>query len=321
MIISASRRTDIPAFYSRWFYRRLEEGFVVTRNPFNANQLTKILLDADVVDAIVLWTKNPAPMLDRLDELDARGIPYYFQFTITPYGRDLEPRLPADKAVLVETFRELARRLGPERVIWRYDPILFSERYSRAFHERAFARCASLLRGATERVVISFLDMDYNNTKNIQRLGISDGSADVKSALAGRIAEIAGEAGMRVETCAEGIDLDACGIAHGHCIDADLIERISGRRLTPRGRAKDKGQRALCGCIGSTDIGAYNTCRHGCAYCYANFSQGSIRANCELYDPDSPVLIGECDADALPFKKDQRSLFAGPAGPEQMTLL
>ena len=133
MIISASRRTDIPAFYSRWFYRRLEEGFVVTRNPFNANQLTKIRLDADVVDAIVLWTKNPAPMLGRLDELDARGIPYYFQFTITPNGRDLEPRLPTDKAVLVETFRELARRLGPERVIWRYDPILFSERYSRAF--------------------------------------------------------------------------------------------------------------------------------------------------------------------------------------------
>ena len=136
MIVSASRRTDIPAFYSRWFYRRLEEGFVVTRNPFNASQLTKIRLDADVVDAIVLWTKNPAPMLDRLDELDARGIPYYFQFTITPYGRDLEPRLPADKAVLVETFRELARRLGPERVIWRYDPILFGGRYSRAFHER-----------------------------------------------------------------------------------------------------------------------------------------------------------------------------------------
>lgn len=321
MIISASRRTDIPAFYSEWFYKRLEEGFVVTRNPFNANQLTKIRLDSDVVDAIVLWTKNAKPMLERLDELDATGIPYYFQFTITPYGRDLEPHLPANKTGLIETFKALSERIGPERVIWRYDPILFSEKYSMGFHKRAFAKCAGLLEGSAARVVISFLDMDYNNTKNIQSLGISDGTADEKNELAAYIADIARGYGMTVETCAEEIDLDACGIKHGHCVDADLIEKIAGKSLSSRGRGKDKNQRLLCGCIGSTDIGVYNTCLHGCAYCYANYSQGSIRANCEKHDPESAVLIGTCSPEDLPFKKDQKSFFTGSLEPEQMQLL
>ena len=320
MIISASRRTDIPAFYSEWFYRRLEEGFVVTRNPFNSNQLTKVRLGPDVADAIVLWTKNAKPMLRRLDELDATGIPYYFQFTITPYGPDLEPRLPASKAGLVETFKELADRLGPGRVIWRYDPILFSEKYSMGFHRCAFAKCADLLEGSASRVVISFLDMDYNNTKSIRSLGISDGTTGEKNELASYIADTARGCGMTVETCAEEIDLDVCGIRHGHCVDADLIEEIAGKCLSSRGKGKDKNQRLLCGCIGSTDIGAYNTCMHGCAYCYANYSQGSIEANCERHDPDSALLVGACNPEELPFKKNQKSFFAGPLDPEQMQL-
>jgi hypothetical protein len=321
MIISASRRTDIPAFYSEWFYKRLEEGFVVTRNPFNANQLTKIRLDSDVVDAIVLWTKNAKPMLERLDELDATGIPYYFQFTITPFRRNLEPLLPANKAVLIDTFKTLSERLGSDRVIWRYDPILFSGSYSMDFHRRAFEKCARLLEGSAARVVISFLDMDYNNTKAINGLGISDGTTEEKNEIASFIADVARGLGMTVETCAEEIDLDACGIRHGRCIDGDLIERISGKALSARGKGKDKNQRLLCGCIGSTDIGVYNTCLHGCAYCYANYSQGSIETNREKHDPNSAVLIGTCDPDELPFKKDQRSFFTGPLVPEQMSLL
>lgn len=321
MIISASRRTDIPAFYSEWFFNRLDEGFVVTRNPFNANQLTKIRLDASVVDALVFWTKNARPMLGSLDRLDATGMPYYFQFTITPYGQDLEPRLPADKSELIETFRAISMRLGPDRVVWRYDPILFSDRYSMGFHKRAFERCAARLEGSATRVVISFLDMDYNNTKAIQRLGIGDGSIDEKNEIAAYIADVARGHGMRVETCAEKIDLEACGIAHGHCIDADLVERISGKALSARGRGKDKGQRQLCGCIASTDIGAYNTCLHGCAYCYANYSQGSIAANHKKHDPQSSVLVGTCNPADLPFKKDQRSFFVGTLEPEQLTLL
>ena len=321
MIISASRRTDIPAFYADWFYNRLRDGFVVTRNPFNANQLTKIRLDSSAVDAIVFWTKNAAPMIDRLEEIDESGIPYYFHFTITPYVRDLEPGLPADKSGLIATFNELSKRIGPERVIWRYDPILFDTRRTISFHKRAFERCAELLEGSTDRVVISFLDMDYNNTRAIQRLGISDGSVEEKNELAAYIADTARSHAMHVETCAEGIDLDAYGIRHGRCIDVELIERISGKSLSQRGRKKDKNQRELCGCIGSTDIGVYNTCKHGCAYCYANYSMGSIQTNCKRHDPNSAVLIGNCDAESLPFKKDQKSFFTGPIVPDQMSLL
>ena len=320
MIISASRRTDIPAFFSEWFMNRLRDGFVVTRNPFNANQLSKISLDGEVVDAIVFWTKNARPMLGNLDELDSYGIPYYFQFTITPYRHDLEPHLPAQKKALIDTFRELSSRIGPERVIWRYDPILFSERYDMDFHRRAFERCTGLLGDATSRVVISFIDMDYNNTKAVQRLGVSDGSPQEKNEIAAHIAEVAKDKNMTVETCAEEIDLEATGIRHGHCIDPDLIEQMTCKKLSAKGRSKDKGQRPLCGCVGSIDIGAYNTCRHGCAYCYANFSQGSIQTNCAKHDPTSPVLVGSCDPDKLQFRKGQKSLLEGPVEPKQLSM-
>lgn len=309
MILSASRRTDIPAFYAEWFCNRLRDGFVVTRNPFNANQLSKIKLDSSIVDAIVFWTKNAKPMLSHLDELDSSGIAYYFQFTITPYGKDLEPHLPTDKSSLIEAFKSLSAYLGPDRVIWRYDPILFNDKYTADFHEKAFERCASLLRGSTNRAVISFLDMDYNNTKAIKKTGIRDGSVEEKNELAAFIAKSAAKFGMEVETCAEDIDLETCGIKHGHCIDADLIERMTGKSLSSKGKQRDKTQRLLCGCVASTDIGAYNTCLHGCAYCYANYSQGAIRGNCQKHDSTSAVLIGECNPDEVPFRKGQRSFF------------
>ena len=321
MIVSASRRTDIPAFYSEWFYNRLAEGFAVTRNPFNADQLSKIKLDSRTVDAIVFWTKDPRPMLSRLDELDESQIAYYFQFTITPYRRDLEPNLPADKSVLIDAFRILSARLGTDRVIWRYDPILFSESYSMSYHKRAFERCASLLEGAAHRVIISFLDMDYNNTKNIRKLGITDGTIQDKNEIASFISDTANKHGMTVETCAEEIDLEACGITHGHCIDADLIERIAGKKLLPKGRIKDKNQRGLCGCLASTDIGIYNTCLHGCTYCYANYSQDRILSNHEKHDPTSPVLLGSCNPNEIQFKKDQRSLFDTTNESDQLSLL
>lgn len=304
MIISASRRTDIPAFYSEWFFNRLREGLIVTRNPFNANQLTKLRLSPDVVDAIVFWTKNPEPMLERLPELDAAGIAYYFQFTLTPYEKDLEPGLPS-KPELVKTFKDLSEHVGRDRVIWRYDPILLSEKYSVEYHERAFGEYAQLLAGSTNHVVISFLDMDYNNTKRMQKLGVSDGSADEKARLAKTMADSAHAENLSISTCAEEIDLDSIGISHGCCIDGNLIERLTGRSLRAK---KDKNQRALCGCMESVDVGTYNTCRHGCAYCYANFSSSTIAANCKKHNPASPVLLGECDANALPFKKGQKSL-------------
>ena len=293
----------------------------MVRNPFNANQLSKLKLDGESVDAIVFWTKNARPMLDRLHMIDELGIPYYFQFTITPYGKDAEPGLPSSKTPLIDTFKVLSQKLGPDRVIWRYDPIfLDDDKYSLDFHKRAFERCAGLLTGSTNRAVISFLDMDYNNTKSINSMGVRDGSDEEKNALAAFMASIAEECGISLETCAEGIDLEALGIRHGCCIDADLIEKISGRIIIPKWRKKDSAQRPLCGCISSYDIGAYNTCLHGCSYCYANYAKNAIRTNFEKHDPNSPVLIGECDADAVQFRKSQTSVFSADERPRQESL-
>jgi len=306
MIISASRRTDIPALYSEWFFNRISEGFVVTKNPFNAKQLTKLSLASDVVDAIVFWTKNAAPMVDRIRELDERGFCYYFQFTLTPYGKDVEPGLP-DMAEVTETFQRLSERIGRERVIWRYDPIFLSGHYTMAWHESRFAHYAKILKGHTEKVIVSFLDMDYNNTKNIEGIGIRGADAAEKNWLAETISGIAGEAGMKVATCAEDIELDKYGIEHGRCVDGDLIGRLRG---IPVDVKKDKNQRDYCGCVASTDIGAYNTCGHSCVYCYANFAKQAIAANQRGHDPRSPLLIGGCDAASLEFKQGQKSLLA-----------
>lgn len=310
MIISASRRTDIPAFFSDWFFTRLSEGYVITKNPFNANQLTKLKLASDVVDAIVFWTKNAAPMLTRIRELDAKGFTYYFQFTMTPYAADVEPGLPG-KAILIDTFKTLAAEIGSKRVIWRYDPIFISETYSVDWHIRSFRQYAKALQGSTEKVVISFLDRGYNNTKKIDRLGIRDGTPEEKGHLADAMLSIARENKMEIATCAEEVDLGKHGIERGRCIDDRLIEQLTG--YSPKGK-KDKNQRNLCGCFTSVDIGIYNTCSHSCVYCYANFNPTTIHGNCKQHNPKSPLLIGECDADSLDFKKDQRSLLQRQPG-------
>ena len=195
MIISASRRTDIPAFYSEWFFERVREGFVVTRNPFNADQMAKWRLDPEAVDAIVFWTKDPAPMLGRLRELDERGFSYYFQFTLTPYGRDVEPGVRG-KGEVADTFRRLAEAVGPERVIWRYDPIFLGDAHTEAWHAERFGGLVDALRGCTERVVISFLDEGYRTVRRMGREGLRGGTAEEQDRLAGTLAGIARAAGL-----------------------------------------------------------------------------------------------------------------------------
>ena len=304
MIISASRRTDIPAFYSDWFLNRISEGYVVTKNPFNVNQLTKLRLDPSVVDAIVFWTKNSAPMISRVSELSGKGFIYYFQFTLTPYGTDIEPGLPA-KEELIDIFGRLSDRIGRERVIWRYDPIFFSEKYTAEWHINKFEKYSAALKSYTRKVIFSFLDMDYKNTKHISEIGIRSGSTEEKNHIAKVLAKIAHSFNMRIETCAEAIELEKYGITHGKCIDDKLIEELHGCPLLI---SKDKNQRQICGCVASVDIGIYNTCSHVCTYCYANFTKASIAANREKHNPQSPILIGECNAENLAFKKGQKSL-------------
>ena len=170
MILSVSRRTDIPNYYSEWFFNRVKEGFVYVRNPMNAHQVSKIDITPEVVDCIVFWTKNPEPMLDRLDELSSYD--YYFQFTLTGYGKDMECNVPHKKEKMIPIFQELSKKIGMKKVIWRYDPIIFTKKYSPEYHLKAFEQIATALKGYTEKCVISFVDIYAKNKKNMELLDL-----------------------------------------------------------------------------------------------------------------------------------------------------
>ena len=287
MIISASRRTDIPSYYSDWFFARLKEGYVCTRNPMNYHQISRISLSEDVVDGIVFWTKNPVSMLDKLFLLD--GYPYYFQFTLNSYGKDMEAGIPSKNDVIVPAFQNLSRIIGPERIIWRYDPIVLTPVYTVEYHIHYFEKLAKQLSGYTNKCVISFFDM-YRHlgqiSRNMQFLPLG---AEPIYELAGRFADIAHKYNLTLETCAEAIDLSQFGIRHGHCIDGELLERIIGHPLS---LSKDRNQREECGCMASIDIGMYDSCANGCIYCYANHSPNTVRNNIRSHDLNSPLLYG-----------------------------
>lgn len=303
MIISASRRTDIPAYFSDWFFNRLSAGFVLVRNPMNPRQISRVALTPDVVDGFVFWTKNPAPMLDRLSLL--QDYPFYFQLTLTAYGRDVEAGLPGKGEALVPTFVRLAEAIGPERVIWRYDPIFLSETYTADYHLRWFGQLARRLSPCTRRCTISFIDFYRGTERQMADLNLLPFPAQAQAELARRLAEIAHGYGLAIDTCAEAMDLSAYGIGHAHCIDGALLSRLGG---VPLAVSPDKNQRPACGCAESIDIGAYNTCRNGCRYCYANYIPSTITANAARHDPHSPLLIGDLADDDRVVERKMASL-------------
>ena len=303
MILSASRRTDIPNYYSEWLARRFRAGFLCVRNPMNFRQVSRITLNPNVIDCIVFWTKNPAPMLPYLDEY--RRYMYYFQFTLTGYGKDIEPGLPDKRRILIPAFCELADRIERNRVIWRYDPIFLSDHYTLDYHVKAFTRIAEALAGRTRRVVISFLD-DYEKTKrNMKGINIQGLTKEKMRRLAHSFAVIAGRYGMEIQTCAEKIDLSEYGITHGACIDREYIEHLLGCRLRA---GKDHGQRPECRCMESVEIGSYHTCRNGCRYCYANFSDGRVQARIRDFDVDSPILCGKMESEDRITERKMKTL-------------
>lgn len=287
MILSVSRRTDVPNYYSDWFINRLKEGFLYVRNPMNTHQISRINLSPEVIDCIVFWTKNPVNMLEKLVYL--QDYAYYFQFTLTGYGRDIEPKLPDKKKVLIPAFQKLSEKIGKEKVIWRYDPILLSERYTADYHLKAFKEIAGNLAGYTEKAVISFVDLYTKTQRNTKGLGIREITEKEVMSLAAEMAQIASKYNLEIESCAEQIDLQKAGVHHGSCIDKKLIERILGCRLSGQ---KDKNQRKACGCLESVEVGAYNTCLNGCKYCYANFSDEKVKENLKLYSQTAPLLCG-----------------------------
>lgn len=288
MILSVSRRTDIPAFYPQWFMNRVNEKFVYVRNAFNANQISNISLDPEIVDCIVFWSKNPAPLLPCLETIDKiyNGA-FYFQYSINDYGKEIEPNVP-DIKVRIKTFKKIADKYGKLKVVWRYDPIFLNPKYTLDWHIESFQKLLFELKGYTDTCVISFVDM-YSKTKNNTK-AYDIKSLDIKEMnfIASEFSKIAKGSNIVIKTCAEGIDLAQYGIQHNSCIDRERIEQIIRCKL----EVKKDNQRPFCQCIECADIGQYNTCQHGCKYCYANFNPNMVAAAVEAHDDNSPLLTG-----------------------------
>ena len=286
MLVSASRRTDIPAFYSDWLVNRINAGYCLVQNPMNAAQIRRVSLMPEDVSGIVLWTKNAAPILPKLSILDRFA--YYFQYTVTPYDTDVESGLASKKNTVIPAFIELASRIGSERVIWRYDPILMTRKYDWGYHIRAFKRLCELLEGGTKTCVVSFVIEYKSIAKNMREIGHAEPVTQDKLRLIEAFLPIAQTRGIELCACCELPELYELGIKPISCVGSQLMSKIAGTELSiPR----DKNQRTGCNCAKSVDIGAYNSCMNGCRYCYANHAEAKVRRNYARHNPQSEMLI------------------------------
>lgn len=287
MILSASRRTDIPHYYADWLLRRLKAGEVIARNPMNPRQLSRIFLSPQEIDCIVFWTKDPRNLMERLDEVDRLGYRYYFQFTLTPYPPDIEPGLP-DKAALMDAFVQLSRRIGRERVVWRYDPIIVNQAFPIEWHCQQFSLYCQRLAPHTGECVISFLD-SYAKLRPLYRSGVFRPILPWEmEELAGRFVKIGQPYALPIKACCEGTELAALGVLPASCISRERAEKACGYPLTV---SRDKHQRPGCSCVESIDIGCYDSCPAGCLYCYA-CPRGRVDALPLAHNPESPLLLG-----------------------------
>lgn len=284
MIINTGSRTDIPAFFHKWFLKRIDEGFVCTRNPYN-NDIYRYPLDSKIIDVLCFCTKNPAMLLKNIDKLDE--FRQYWFVTITPYGKDIEPNVPSYKKV-IKSFKTLSETLGINKVSWRYDPIFIDEKHSLDFHIEMFEKMASELADYTNDCTISFIDLYKKVLKNFPEA--SEVTRQEQLIIGENFAETADRYGIQIKTCVEGTLLDRFGFDSSGCMTKQVLENAIGKNLKiPKG----KYQIRECNCVFGRDIGAYNTCLHGCKYCYANYSMKLVKKNNKLHNPDSPLLIGE----------------------------
>lgn len=304
MIISASRRTDIPAFYSQWFFNRIKEGYALVPSPYNPKMVSKVRLNPSVVDCFVFWTKNPAPMINKLDRL--QDYKYYFQFTLNPYGEKLENNLPSiDKRI--DTFKRLSDKIGKEKVIWRYDPILTNEEFNVSFHKETFARIADGLKDHTERCMLGFIDHYQHIRSAVRQFNIGPlKMEDIEEMAISFKKTMEAYPSIEMDTCTVKVDLRHLGIPTGLCIDKGLIERIIGYPILAK---KDKNQRHVCNCIESIDIGTYESCLNGCIYCYAiKGNYNTVEYNMKKHDKNSPLLIGHLAEDDVVKDREMKSL-------------
>ncbi len=310
MIINTGCRTDIPAFYSKWFMNRIKEGYVYVRNPYYPKQVTKYILDPSVVDCIDFCTKNPEPMLKYLDEIS-----HFKQFwfvTITPYGKDIEPNVP-DKNKVINSFQKLSTKLGNSFVGWRYDPIFFNDEFDIGKHIKEFEYIANQLKGYTNYCTISFLDLYEKVKRNAPDL--RPPTKEEQITLASSIVEIGRKNNIEIYSCCEGTFLKEYGVNISGCRNQKLVEQSIECKLD---YPKIKNMRSECNCLMGNDIGAYDSCGHLCRYCYANTNKNNVISNMKKHIPTSPLLIGSIKIDdkitiakqkSYKIKQEQVTLF------------
>lgn len=284
MILNVSGRTDIVAFYSKWFINRYKEGFVDVRNPFNPKLVSRInFMD---VDAILFCTKNPIPILDRLAEINK---PIIFHVTITPYKEDIEPNLPPKKDI-INAIKQLSNIIGIDNLYIRYDPIFISDKYNLNYHKKAFAKICFLLDGYVNKVIVSFID-DYKNVKkNKHILAYKPLTKEDYKEIGLSFSSSAKKHNMTVQTCFEEATLIEYGFIKGECLSHELAYKLTGK-------AYKNWKARNCNCVEMVDIGVYNTCKHFCKYCYANYDEKQVNNNFNNHYPDSSLLIGNLASD------------------------
>ena len=287
MIINTGCRTDIPAFYAKWLMNRIREGYVLVRNPYNPNQVTKYNLSPEVVDCLAFCTKNPEPMLTYLDELDIYK--QYWFVTITPYGKDIEPNVP-DKKKVMESFKKLSNHIGVDSIGWRYDPIFIGDGFDVNKHITCFGNMAKELKGYTHNCTISFLDLYEKVKRNAPNINPPTKEEQIEMAKAFR--KIGKENNMVIHACCEKTYLSQYGLQCNGCMSQEIVEKAINNTLQP---PKRKNLRQECSCLMGNDIGAYNTCGHLCKYCYANANKQFVIENMKKHDDNSPFLIGRSE--------------------------
>ncbi len=300
MIINTGMRTDIPAFYSEWFLNRIHEGYVLVRNPYRPDYVTRYELSPDVVDCLTFCTKNPEPMLKHLDEL--KSFHQYWFVTITPYGKDVEPNVPPKDDVM-SSFISLSKIVGINSIGWRYDPIFIDNTYTIQRHIYDFEQMCKTLSGYTKVCVISFIDIYEKVKRNFPQAHAV--AHNDRITLGKTFANIGKRYNITIKSCVEGEELAPYGVDCAGCLTKETFEAAIGSNLLV---PKTKSQRVGCACVLGTDIGAYDTCGHFCKYCYANYNRDNVRKKMRLHNPKSPLLVGELNAGEIVHHAKQESL-------------
>lgn len=296
MILNVSGRTDIVAFYTDWFMNRYHEGFVDVRNPFNHNLVSRI--DFSDVDAILFCTKNPIPILNKINEINK---PIIFHVTLTPYKKDIEPNVPP-KGEIVEAIKKLSKIIGKDNLVIRYDPIFISAKYTLDYHIKAFENLCSLLDGYVSKILISFLD-DYKNVrKNKKVLNFKELEESDYKAIGENFSISALKHHMIVHTCFEDRNLTEYGFSKDECLSHELAYKLTGKVYKKEWKARKEGK---CHCVQMVDIGVYNSCKHFCKYCYANYDEKQVQDNFINHDPNSSLLVGKLNESDIIKKRSK----------------